>query len=165
MYVFENARKVTIEAKWLEIGNNTCELWRRSFGLSFILFISIRNKVYLDSHYWKIKGSEKKIQAKNRQFKDPCPNNCLIVNMNLYKRWNLEDSILGQHISLLGKYSALNQHFPCPKQGCSIAEGFHFLHFPLDESYVCARVFTHTHTHGHGTSILHNIFGEPCILK
>ena len=35
--------------------------------------------------------------------------------------------------------------FVTPQKGCSIADGFHFLHFPLNESYVRERVFTHTH--------------------
>ena len=42
------------------------------------------------------------------------------------------------------KSSALNHTSisSLPRTGCSIAEGFHLLHFPLDESYV--RLFTHT---------------------
>ena len=67
-------------------------------------------------------------------------------------RWNghFADSILGQHLSLRRKFSALNHStisspHSRPKKGCSIAKGFHFLHFPLNESYVRVRVFTHTH--------------------
>ena len=35
-------------------------------------------------------------------------------------------------------------HFVTPKNGCSIAEGFHLLYFSLDEFYVLIRVFTLT---------------------
>ena len=35
------------------------------------------------------------------------------------------------------------EHFVNPKKGCSIAEGFHFLYFPLRESNV--RELTHWH--------------------
>ena len=39
----------------------------------------------------------------------------------------------------------MNIMFSAPQKEYSIAEGFHLLHFPLDESYV--RVFTQTHTY------------------
>ena len=53
--------------------------------------------------------------------------------------WNNEhfvDLILGQHFALHKKLSAL-------EKGCSIAQGFHLLHLPLDEFFI--RVFTHKH--------------------
>ena len=46
--------------------------------------------------------------------------------------------------SFRSKFTALNHS---TKEKCSIAAGFHLLHFPLDESYVRVREFKHTHTH------------------
>ena len=51
----------------------------------------------------------------------------LIDEMNIFA-----DLILGKHISLHRKFSALN-HLTIssnPQKGCPIAKGFHLLHFP-----------------------------------
>ena len=64
-----------------------------------------------------------------------CVTPCVfVIALIYYNRWNehCADSVLGQHLSL------------CPQE-CSIAEGFHLLHFSLEKSYV--RVVTNTHTY------------------
>ena len=45
----------------------------------------------------------------------------------------------------------MNIMFSAPQKEYSIAEGFHLLHFPLDESYV--RVFTHTYIKTYSSDI------------
>ena len=56
-------------------------------------------------------------------------------------RWNerCADLIRGQHLLFCDLNHSTN--FVTPQKGCSIAEGFLLLHFPLVESYVW--LFTH----------------------
>ena len=79
-----------------------------------------------------------------------------VINQQIGVDEHFADSILGQHLSLRSKFSALN-HFVTPQKGCSIAEAFHLLLFPMDKSYTRVRVFTLTFMYMNHEYILRKI--------
>ena len=58
-------------------------------------------------------------------------------DVGYYYKWNQHcaDSILGQHLSIYKKFSAITHSTVSPTPKMSIAKGFRLLHFPLEEPY------------------------------